>query len=172
MAVVAGSGGVQAGARWQECPAKIPVPGVASLPRSRIFQRLEFEAPGRQTNAPPVIEQGFPIRGDQVRHRAALPYMAVEPEPPVYRMDHPLASRGCFPVRQPGAGAPPVGFHALFVDDELRKPRFQPVRAGADFHQEGNGQARRPLHLPLHQRGQPLNFIGRRLEHQFIMDLQ
>ena len=68
------------------------MPGVAAFPGAGILERLELQPRSGQSDGAPVGEQQLTVHGDQVRHRAPLPDMPVQPEPAVHGVDHPVAS--------------------------------------------------------------------------------
>jgi hypothetical protein len=69
------------------------MPCIAPDACSRILERLELQAGGGQTNNAAIFDQAFAIARDKVCHGATLPNMAMEPEPSIHRVDHPLASK-------------------------------------------------------------------------------
>jgi hypothetical protein len=56
---------------------QIPVPRIAAAPRPRILQWFELEATFSDSDRCAIPQQAFAIGGDEVRHLAALPDVAV-----------------------------------------------------------------------------------------------
>jgi hypothetical protein len=70
------------------------VPGVAPFQCARILQALELQTLFGQAKSSTVGQETIAIRRDHVRHRSALPYVAVEPESTIHCVDHTLAAAG------------------------------------------------------------------------------
>lgn len=75
----------------------------------RILERFVLEASGGQPNGAAIFDKALSIGGDQMRHRAPFPKVAVQPEPAVHRVHHSFASRCEFTVW-------PVGERAVTID--------------------------------------------------------
>lgn len=67
------------------------MPCVTALARSRILERLELQVVGREAGVRCVGEQLVLVCGHQMRHRAPLPDVTVQPQSTVHRVDHPIA---------------------------------------------------------------------------------
>ena len=74
------------------------MPGVASSTRAGILQRLVLQPFGWNTDGSPILEQELPVRRHEVRHRPAEPDMAMEPQPAIHGVDHPIAPTREFAV--------------------------------------------------------------------------
>jgi|SRR5688572_15729351 len=68
------------------------MPGLAPDARARVLERLLLESLVRQADLPAPGQEALAIRRHEVRHWPAKPDVAVEPEPPVHRVDHPVAT--------------------------------------------------------------------------------
>lgn len=66
------------------------MPGVATFSGPRILERLELQAMRWQADGAAIRQQPLAIGGDQVGHGFAAPDMAMQPEPPVHRVNHPV----------------------------------------------------------------------------------
>ena len=76
-----------------------------------ILERLELQALQRKVRGPPIREQPLAIGRHEVRHRAATPAVAVQPQAAVHGVNHSIASFRKFGeplaggnVRHSGAG--------------------------------------------------------------------
>jgi hypothetical protein len=58
----------------------------------RVLERLELQLVERETYALTIGQKALPVDGYEVRHGTTLPHVAVEPEPTVHGVDHPLAA--------------------------------------------------------------------------------
>ena len=85
------------------------MPGVAAHAGSWILERFVLEPGDRQFDGAAVFDEALAVGGDEVRHRAPFPNMAVQPQPAVHRVHHPFASQCELAVR-------PVGERAVLVD--------------------------------------------------------
>jgi hypothetical protein len=79
-------------ARWKEIANEIPVPRFATLARAWILERFVLQASKGKTHRASIFDQALAIGGDQVRHGATLPDMAMEPQAAIHRVDHPLSA--------------------------------------------------------------------------------
>jgi hypothetical protein len=82
---------VSDGSRWEIGSAQIPVPRFAPVSGARVFEGLVLQARSRQSDAGSVLEQACPIRRYEMRHRATVPNVAVQPEATVHGVNHSLA---------------------------------------------------------------------------------
>ena len=67
------------------------MPCVASNTRAGVLQWLVLQPFRWNTDGSPILEQELPVRRDEVRHRPAEPDMAMEPQPAIHGVDHPIA---------------------------------------------------------------------------------
>jgi hypothetical protein len=74
------------------------MPRLTTLSGAWIFQRLELEAGGRQPYGTSVRQQSLSVGGDEMRHGAPVPDVAVQPEPTVHRVNHPIATPDELPI--------------------------------------------------------------------------
>jgi len=74
------------------------VPRVSANAGAGILQRFELKATWRQTNRASVSQQQLAIGGDQVRHSVAFPHVPVQPESPIHRERHSIATAAEFSV--------------------------------------------------------------------------
>lgn len=76
------------------------MPCVAARRASRIFQWLELQALERNADRKAVLdEKGF-VRGYEVSHRTTSPHVAMQPQPAVHGVDHPVAAFRELPIRR------------------------------------------------------------------------
>ena len=66
------------------------MPRVSAKSCSRVFQWLELESSGGESDVTPIGQEAFAVCRDEVRHRVTLPSMAVQPESTVHCEDHPI----------------------------------------------------------------------------------
>ena len=66
------------------------MPCVSAKSCSRVFQWLELESFGGESDVTPIGQEAFAVCRDEVRHRVTLPSMAVQPESTVHCEDHPI----------------------------------------------------------------------------------
>jgi CTP:molybdopterin cytidylyltransferase MocA len=69
------------------------MPSILPLARARISQRLELQPRLRQPNGSSVGDQSLAIDRNQVRHRAAVPHVTVQPESAVHRVGHSIPAK-------------------------------------------------------------------------------
>jgi hypothetical protein len=65
------------------------MPRIAADPRAGILQRLELETALPEPDRLAESEQSLSIGRDEVRHLAPFPDVAVQPQAPVHRVNHP-----------------------------------------------------------------------------------
>ena len=70
------------------------MPGIATEARSWILEGLELEAVFRESQQFPEFQQARTIRRHDMRHSASVPYVPVQPDSAVERVDHPVATTG------------------------------------------------------------------------------
>ena len=68
------------------------MPCIAPHRRARILQWLELKTRRGQADQGTVLEQPLPIGGHEVGHFPTHPYVPVQPEPAIHRVDHPVAT--------------------------------------------------------------------------------
>jgi hypothetical protein len=85
--------------RGKERTHQVPMPRGTANPGSGVLERLELQSRFRQTDTLTVGEEASSIGRDQVRHRPTPPYVAMQPEPTVHRVDHPITTLVELPVR-------------------------------------------------------------------------
>ena len=72
------------------------MPRFASDTRSWILERLVLESLGWNPDMSSVGKEALTVRGDEVRHLAALPDVSVKPQTAGHGVDHPFAARAEF----------------------------------------------------------------------------
>ena len=96
------------------------MPRFAPQTGARILERLELKLRFGKSHATPVGKQPFAIGGDEMRHGAAEPDVAVEPETAVHRVDHSVLATGEFAnlrVRRVIVGHRPTIANCLLADE-------------------------------------------------------
>src|SRR6185437_11758122 len=74
--------------RRQKPPDQVPVPRIALHAGARVLEWFVLEVFRLKPGSAPIGQELLAIGGDQVRHRAPLPDMAVQPESTVHRVQH------------------------------------------------------------------------------------
>lgn len=69
------------------------MPRIAALTAARVLERMILQPFGGNADARTPGQEPLTIHGDQVRHRAPKPHVAVQPEPAVHCVQHSLATR-------------------------------------------------------------------------------
>lgn len=73
-------------------PGQVPVPSLASDGGARIAKRLVLKPVGRQPERIAIGQQAIPVGTDEVDHRTTEPHMAVEPDPAIHGVYHPVSA--------------------------------------------------------------------------------
>ena len=66
------------------------MPCVSPQPRSWVFQWLELESFGGESDLTPIGQEALAVCRNEMRHRVTFPSMAVEPESTIHCEDHPV----------------------------------------------------------------------------------
>jgi len=74
------------------------MPRFASDTGPRILEGLELEAMNRESQGVPELLKSASVRADEMHHRLPLPDMAVQPQPAIHRVDHPIATEQKLPA--------------------------------------------------------------------------
>ena len=69
------------------------MPCLATHGRSGILEWLVLKAGHGKSDGEAVLDQPHSIGGYEMGHGAALPYVPVQPEPAIHRVDHPLFAK-------------------------------------------------------------------------------
>ena len=75
------------------------MPGIASNPGARIFERLVLKSLGGNSDEASVGEESLSVGRDEMREGPPLPCVAMEPKATVHGVDHSLAAEAEFAKR-------------------------------------------------------------------------
>jgi hypothetical protein len=76
------------------------MPSVTTKACARILERLELQTFSRDANRRSKGKEARLVGGDEMRHRAALPQMAVKPQTAIHCANHPIAPTFELPIRR------------------------------------------------------------------------
>jgi hypothetical protein len=112
------------------------VPYRTSLAASRILERLVLQSVLRKSHLSTIGEKALAVGRDEMRHQAPSPHMAMQPEPALHSMNHPLppflelAVRGRWFSHE---------WITRGEGDQSTSFRVDPVGSETHIHDQGNG---------------------------------